>query len=68
MWMDAHRSEVAAGIAGTQDDIFCARDSENDLEAFKLTGKGIAVEPFSEVLRPAAWRTVGKLAEIRDIL
>jgi phosphoserine phosphatase len=49
-------------------EIFFAGDSENDLEVFKLTGKGIAVEPFTEILRPVAWKTVAKLAEIRDIL
>ncbi|MCU0653566.1 MAG: HAD-IB family phosphatase [Candidatus Pacebacteria bacterium] len=49
-------------------EIFYAGDSSNDLEAFKMTGKGIAVEPFSEVLRPAAWRTVEDLDKIREIL
>lgn len=45
-----------------------AGDSENDLEAFRLTGRGIAVEPYSDVLRPVAWKTVKSLAEVRAIL
>jgi hydroxymethylpyrimidine pyrophosphatase-like HAD family hydrolase len=49
-------------------EIFFVGDSENDLEAFKLTGKGIAVEPFSEILRPAAWKNVKNLSEIKEIL
>ncbi len=45
-----------------------AGDSENDLEAFRLTGRGIAVEPYSEALRPVAWKTVKSLAEVCEIL
>lgn len=46
--------------------IFFAGDSDNDLEAFKLTGRGIAVEPFPESLRPVAWKTVKELSEIKN--
>jgi len=44
-----------------------AGDSANDLEAFKLTGRGIAVEPCDEILRPAAWKIVKELIEIKQI-
>jgi phosphoserine phosphatase len=43
-------------------------DSKNDLEAFKVTGRGIAVYPYDEELGKVAWKTVKSLSEIKDIL
>jgi len=44
-------------------------DDNNDIEMFKATGKGIAVEsPTSEAVEPYAWRRVKDLEEIKNIL
>lgn len=43
-------------------------DSENDLEVFKKTGRGIAVSSREKDLLKAAWKTVGSLEEIKQIL
>ncbi len=44
-------------------------DDSNDVEMFKATGKGVAVEsPTSEAVEPFAWRKVKDLEEIKNIL
>lgn len=43
-------------------------DSENDLEVFKETGHGIAVNPKSEDLIKVAWKIINSLEEIKGIL
>ena len=44
-------------------------DDSNDIEIFKATGRGIAVEsPTSEAVEPYAWRKVADLEEIKGIL
>jgi HAD superfamily phosphoserine phosphatase-like hydrolase len=43
-------------------------DSDNDIEAFKATGRGIAVYTTSEELKRAAWKVVNSLIEIKEIL
>lgn len=61
-----HRLSKDYGVLPKE--MFFVGDSANDLDAFKLTGKGIAIEPCDEILLPAAWKTVKKLAEIKRIL
>ncbi len=67
-WKAGVVAKLAQENGTTPDQIIFVGDDENDLEAFKLTGRGIAVEPFSEILRPAAWKTVKELSEIKKIL
>jgi len=43
-------------------------DSENDIEVFKVTGKGIAVHCFNEDLKKVAWKSVNSLSEIKNLL
>lgn len=45
-------------------------DSFNDIELFKITGNGIAVRSEFEVkvLEDVAWKSVGNLAELKNIL
>ncbi|MDP2860318.1 MAG: HAD family phosphatase [bacterium] len=50
------------------DEVAFIGDGENDLEVFKLTGKGIAVQSSCEELKKVAWKTVGSLEKIKSIL
>lgn len=44
-------------------------DDSNDIELFKLTGRGVAVEsPASNTLEGVAWRKIKELAELKEIL
>lgn len=43
-------------------------DSENDIEVFKETGKGIAVHSFNDDLKKVAWKTIDSLSKIKEIL
>lgn len=43
-------------------------DSRNDLDVFKLTGKGILIGEGNEDLRGAAWKRVNSLSEISALL
>ncbi len=43
-------------------------DSRNDIEAFKLTGNGIAIYPYDRELEEIAWKKIKSLSEIKDIL
>ena len=49
-------------------EIIFVGDSGNDVEAFRLIGKGIAVYPYDEKLEEVAWKTVKKLSEIKNIV
>jgi len=43
-------------------------DGANDIEAFKLTGRGVAVYPYDKGLEDVAWKKIKSLSEIKDIL
>lgn len=43
-------------------------DSDNDIEVFMKTKRGIAVHSFNEELKNAAWKTVESLNDIKKIL
>lgn len=43
-------------------------DSENDIEAFKETGHGVAFCPVSDELNEAAWKRIDSLRELTRIL
>jgi len=43
-------------------------DSENDIEVFKVTGKGIAVHCFNEDLKKVAWKSANSLSGIKNLL
>ena len=43
-------------------------DSENDIEVFKRTRHGIAVNSFNENLKEVAWKIVDSLKEVKRIL
>jgi len=49
-------------------DIIFVGDGANDIEAFKLTGRGIAVYPYDEGMEDIAWKKIKSLSEIKDIL
>lgn len=49
-------------------DIIFVGDDINDIDAFKLTGHGIAVYPYDEKLGQSAWKKVMSLSEIKDII
>lgn len=52
----------------TLDKVAFIGDSENDIEVFKKTKHGIAINCFNEDLKRIAWKTVGSLKEIKKIL
>ena len=66
------KAEVIRSLAKDHDvlptDIFFVGDGQNDIDAFKLTGRGIAVCPCDESLVQIAWKKVNSLSEIKDIL
>ena len=43
-------------------------DSENDIDAFKVTKHGIAVSTSDEELKKVAWKSVNSLLEIKNVL
>ncbi len=43
-------------------------DSENDIEVFKKTGHGIAVNSSNKELKSVAWKNIDSLRQIKDIL
>jgi len=61
-------NELAGKFKIPEKQIIFVGDSENDLEAFKLTERGIAIYPYDEKLGNVAWKTVRSLSEIKDIL
>ena len=52
----------------SMDEVVFIGDSENDIEIFKETRKGIAVHSFNEDLKEVAWKKVESLSEIERIL
>ena len=49
-------------------EIFFVGDGSNDIGAFKLTGKGIAIDSNVAELNDIAWRKIKRLEEIKNIL
>ena len=43
-------------------------DSDNDLEGFTFTKRGILIGPGNERLKQAAWKQVASLMDIEPIL
>jgi HAD superfamily PSPase-like hydrolase len=43
-------------------------DSENDIEAFKFTKHGIAINSANEELKKVSWRVINSLLDIKNIL
>ncbi len=61
--------EFCASNSLKLDECAIVGDDSNDIEVFKATGKGIAVEsPTSEAVEPYAWRMADDLEEIKNIL
>lgn len=50
------------------DQVIFVGDSENDIEVFKATKRGIAVDSSNEELKKISWRVVDSLLEIKNIL
>jgi phosphoserine phosphatase len=50
------------------EDIIFVGDGKNDIGAFKITKKGIAIDSEVEELRNIAWKNVKQLKEIKNIL
>ena len=60
--------ELIKKLGISMDQVVFVGDSENDIEAFKATKRGIAVKAENEELKKAAWRTVDSLSKIKDII
>ncbi len=63
-----HLTEICTDIGITPEECVCVGDGINDVELFKLTGKGITFNEAPEKLKRVAWKVVSNLSEIRDIL
>jgi len=50
------------------EDIIFVGDGDNDVEVFKMTKRGIAMDTDNEELLDYAWKKVESLGEIQDIL
>lgn len=50
------------------EETFFVGDSNNDLMAFKLTGHGLLYKNKDKKCVKAAWKTIGNLNEIKDII
>jgi len=50
------------------EDIVFVGDGNNDIGAFKMTKKGIAIDSKSEELNSVAWKKIKVLSEIKEIL
>lgn len=50
------------------DDIIFVGDGDNDVEVFKLTKRGIAMDTTNEELLKHSWKKVDSLVQIQDIL
>jgi len=60
--------EIAKENNAEIEEIVFVGDGKNDIGAFKMTKKGIAIDSNVEELRNIAWRNIKKLNEIKDIL
>ncbi|OGM11389.1 hypothetical protein A2Z22_01235 [Candidatus Woesebacteria bacterium RBG_16_34_12] len=49
-------------------DVVFIGDSENDIEAFRITGKGISVHSNNKKLKSVAWENIDSLEELLTIL
>ena len=52
----------------SMNDVVFVGDSDNDVEVFKKTGHGVAVEPSSQKLKSVAWKAIDSLEQIKEIL
>lgn len=52
----------------SMNDVVFVGDSDNDVEVFKKTGHGVAVEPSSQKLKSVAWKAIDSLEQIKGIL
>lgn len=68
VWKAQMVRELAGKFGLAPSDIIFVGDSENDISAFELTGKGVAVQPYDERLDKVLWRKVGSLAQIQKIV
>jgi HAD superfamily phosphoserine phosphatase-like hydrolase len=60
--------EIAKNNNAEKEDIVFVGDGKNDIGAFEMTKKGIAIDSKVEELRNIAWKNIRELGEIKDIL
>ncbi len=63
-----HLQDLIKKLGINMDQVVFIGDGENDIEVFKATGHGIAVNSSSEELKKVSWKTIGSLSEIKNIL
>ena len=49
-------------------EIIYVGDGANDVGAFKLTGRGVAVYPYDRELEDIAWKKINQLTELAEII
>jgi hydroxymethylpyrimidine pyrophosphatase-like HAD family hydrolase len=60
--------KISQRLRITMDQIAFVGNGRNDIEAFKATEKGIAVEGAVEELSQIAWKRIRNLTEIKSVL
>lgn len=60
--------EIAKSLNISLKEIVFVGDSDNDIDAFKITRHGIAVNSLNEELNKLAWKRISSLEEIKNIL
>ncbi len=60
--------EISKDNSAEIEDIVFVGDGKNDIGAFKMTKKGIAIDSKVKELRNIAWKNIRELEEIKDIL
>lgn len=60
--------DIAEKLSISIDEIVFVGDSDNDIDAFRVTGHGIVVNSSNDELNSVAWKKIKSLEEIKDIL
>lgn len=63
-----HLKKICEELGVDMSECVCVGDGGNDLDIFKITGKGITFSDSSEVIKSASWKVVDSLADIKNIL
>lgn len=61
-------NELLSNLGLDYDSVAYVGDGYNDIDVFKKIGYGIAVHCFDDNLKKFAWKVVGNLGEIKNIL
>jgi HAD superfamily phosphoserine phosphatase-like hydrolase len=61
-------NKLIRGLGIKMNEVVFIGDSDNDIEVFKETGYGIAIEPSTKKLKSVSWKRIDSLEQIREVL